>query len=101
MTLKGKSETLLELIEGRLADISERQHALAAEKTQLQELLTPLRLEVVSPDVAVATLREKGITLRGLATAWHGSRRPRGVVLKAVPIRRPVAALPFDCSESA
>ncbi len=101
MTVKAKTEALLEVIEGRLAEISERQHALAAEKTQLQEQITPLRLGVVSPDVAVAHLRGKGITLRGLATAWHAGRRPPGVVLKVVPVRRPVAALPFDCSESA
>jgi hypothetical protein len=101
MTVKAKAETLLEAIEGRLAEISARQHALAAEKTQLQAQITPLRLGVVSPDVAVAHLREKGITLRGLATARRAGRRLPGVVLKAVPIHRPVAALPLDCSQSA
>jgi hypothetical protein len=101
MSANAKAETLLEVIAGRLAEISERQHALAAEKTQLQEQITPLRLGVVSPDVTVAHLREKGITLRSLTTAWHASRRPRGVVVRAVRLRRPVAALPFDRSESA
>jgi hypothetical protein len=101
MTLKAKAETLLEAIEGRLAEISERQHALAVEKTQLQEQMTPLRLGVVSPDVALAHLREKGITVRGLAAAWQSGRRPRGIVFEPVLVRRAVAALPLDCSESA
>jgi hypothetical protein len=101
MSANTKAEALLEVIQGRLVEISERQQALAAEKVQLQEQITPLRLGVVSPDVAVAHLREKGITLRGLTTAWHARQRPRGVVVQAVPFRRPVAALPFDCSASA
>ena len=101
MTVNAKTETLLEAIEGRLAEISERQHALAAEKAQLQAQITPLRLGAVSPDVAVAHLKGKGISLRGLATVWQGSRGPGVAVLKPVPIRRPVPALPLDCSRSA
>ena len=100
MAISAKTETLVALIESRLTEISERQHALAAEKTQLQEQITPLRLGIVSPNLAMAQLREKGIALRGLAVAPHAGRRPRGVILKAVQMRRPIAAIPFECSES-
>lgn len=99
MEVADKAEALLEAIERRLTDISERQHALAVEKVRLLEHITPLRLGVASPDTIVVQLRGQGITLPGLATAWSTTRRPRGVVLKAV--RCTAAPLPFDRSASA
>src|SRR6185436_12171913 len=69
MDTQGKTEALLGAIERRLSEISERQHALAVEKAWLVEQTTPLRLGVTSPDLALAQLKAKGITLRGLAAA--------------------------------
>jgi hypothetical protein len=100
MTLNAKVQALVEFMEGRLAEISEHQHALAAEKTQLQEQITPLRLGIVSPNLALAQLKEKGIVFRGFTVTLPAGRRPRGVILKAVRMPRPMAAIPFDCSES-
>ena len=77
MDVQGKTEALLEAIERRLSDISERQHALAVEKAWLVEQTTPLRLGVTSPDLALAQLKARGITLRGLAAAWAVDRRPQ------------------------
>jgi hypothetical protein len=48
MTIETKA--LLGIIERRLTDISEQQHALAVEKTRLLEQLTPLRLGIVAPE---------------------------------------------------
>jgi hypothetical protein len=96
-----RTDVLLEAIERRLGEISERQHALATEKNHLLEQITPLRLGVASPDVALLQLRSKGVALRGLAPAPAGPRRPRPVVLRAV-ISRPVrASLPSPKSETA
>jgi hypothetical protein len=96
-----QTDALLEAIERRLGEISERQHALAVEKSHLLEQLTPLRLGVASPDVAVIQLRAKGITLRGVFPAPSASRRPRPIVLRAV-VSRPVrASLPTPRSETA
>jgi hypothetical protein len=90
VTTKAKTKALLDVIERRLTDISAQQHALAVEKGRLLEQLTPLRLGVVAPDTAIAQLKTKGITLRGLAAAWSAARRPRPPILKAVAsIRSP------------
>ena len=97
-----ETEALLQAIERRLGEISERQHALALERTHLLEQATPLRLGVASPDTAVVQLRSKGITLRGLASASPVSRRPRSVILRAVASPRArMAALPLPHSETA
>jgi hypothetical protein len=48
MTIETKA--LLGIIERRLTDISEQQHALAVEQTRLLEQLTPLRLGIVAPE---------------------------------------------------
>jgi hypothetical protein len=102
MDVQGKTEALLEAIERRLSDISERQHALAVEKAWLVEQTTPLRLGVMSPDLALAQLRARGITLRGLAAAWAVDRRPQEVVLRAIPPQRSnVTPLPAARSETA
>jgi hypothetical protein len=96
-----RTDALLEAMERRLGEISERQHALATEKNYLLEQITPLRLGVASPDVALLQLRSKGVALRGLAPAPAGTRRPRPVVLRAV-VSRPVrASLPSPKSETA
>jgi hypothetical protein len=92
MTTEAKTKALLGVIERRLTEISAQQHALAVEKAHLLEQLTPLRLGIVAPDTAVAQLKAKGVTLRGLTAAWSAARRPRPAVLKAVAsIRPPVA----------
>jgi len=89
-----KTEVLLEVIERRLAEISERQHALAVERARLAEQLTPLRLGVTSPDLAVALLRAKGVALRRLAPSAV-DRIPPEVVLRAVVSPHPkVTPLP-------
>jgi hypothetical protein len=97
-----RTEALLGAIERRLAEISERQHALALEKTRLTEHITPLRLGIASPDATLAELRAKGITLRGVTAAPSANRRPPGVVLRAVvPSRKKVTPLPTSHSETA
>jgi hypothetical protein len=102
MDTQGKTEALLGAIERRLSEISERQHALAVEKSWLVEQTTPLRLGVMSPDLALAQLRARGITLRGLAAAWAVDRRPQEVVLRAIPPQRSnVTPLPAARSETA
>jgi len=102
MDTQGKTETLLEAIERRLSEISERQHALAVEKAWLVEQTTPLRLGVTSPDLALAQLKARGITLRGLAAAWAVDRRPKEAVLRAIPPQRSnVTQLPAARSETA
>lgn len=102
METQGKTEAVLEAIERRLSDISERQHALAVEKAWLVEQTTPLRLGVTSPDLALALLKARGITLRGLAAAWAADRRPKEVVLRAIPPQRSnVTPLPAARSETA
>jgi hypothetical protein len=102
MDTQSKTEALLEAIERRLSDISERQHALAVEKAWLVEQTTPLRLGVTSPDLALAQLRARGITLRGLAAAWAVDRRSPEVVLRAIPPQRSnVTPLPAARSETA
>ena len=45
-----ETKALLGIIERRLTDISEQQHALAVEKARLLEQLTPLRLGIVAPE---------------------------------------------------
>ena len=102
MDTQAKAEALLEAIERRLSEISERQHALAVEKAWLVDQTTPLRLGVTSPDLALAQLKAKGITLRGLAAAWAVDRRPQEVVLRAIPAQRSnVTPLPSARSETA
>ena len=102
MDTQGKTEALIEAIERRLSEISERQHALAVEKAWLVEQTTPLRLGVTSPDLALAQLKARGITLRGLAAAWAVDRRPNEVVLRAIPPQRSnVTPLPAARSETA
>ena len=93
MATEAKTKALLGAIERRLTDISEQQHALAVEKARLLEQLTPLRLGVVAPDTAVVQLKAKGVTLRGLTTAWSAARRPRPAILKAVASIRPAVPL--------
>jgi hypothetical protein len=102
MDTECKTEALIEAIERRLSEISERQHALAVEKAWLVEHTTPLRLGVISPDLALAQLKARGITLRGLAAAWAVDRRPKEVVLRAIPPQRSnVTPLPAARSETA
>jgi hypothetical protein len=102
MDTQGKTEALLEAIERRLSEISDRQHALAVEKAWLVEQTTPLRLGVIAPDLALAQLKSKGITLRGLAAAWAVDRRSQEVVLRALPSNRSnVTPLPAARSETA
>jgi hypothetical protein len=101
MQTQGRTEALLEVIESRLNEISERQHSLAVERARLNEQLTPLRLGIVSPEAALALLKSKGIALR-LPAAPAADRRPQAVVLKAVvPPRMKLAALPPTHSETA
>jgi len=86
-----KIDTLLAVIERRLAEISERQHALAVEKARLIEQMTPLRPGVASPDLALAQLRSKGIALRGAVAAKPSDRPSSEILLKSVvPLRRSV-----------
>ena len=102
MTSQARTEALIELIQRRLAAISERQHALALEKSCLLEQVTPLRLGVVAPDTAVIQLKAKGVIVPGLAAAWAADRRPRGPVLRAVvPPRLALASRPVARPESA
>jgi hypothetical protein len=89
MTMEAKTTALLGAIERRLTDISERQHALAAEKARLLEQLTPLRMGILAPGTAVFELKAKGITLRGLTAARH----PRPAVLKTVASIRQAVSL--------
>jgi hypothetical protein len=93
MTIEAKTKALLGVIERRLTDISEQQHALAVEKARLVEQLTPLRLGIVAPDTAVVQLKAKGVTLRGLTAAWSVARRPRPAILKTVASIRPTVSL--------
>jgi hypothetical protein len=93
MTIEAKTKALLGVIERRLTDISEQQHALAVEKARLVEQLTPLRLGIVAPDTAVVQLKAKGVTLRGLTAAWSVARRPQPATLKAVASIRPAVSL--------
>lgn len=97
MRLQIQTDVLLQAIERRLDEISERQHALAMEKSYLLEHVTPLRLGVASPDAAVLQLRSKGIALRGLTPAPSRTRR---VVLRAVVSRPLRASLPSPQSET-
>ena len=91
MTTGTKTKAQLGVIELRLTDISAQQHALAAEKARLLEQLTPLRLGIVGPETAVIQLKAKGVTLRGLAAAGWGTKRPRPAVVKPVAFIRPVS----------
>src|SRR5262245_52986885 len=84
MTREAKTKALIDIIERRLTRVSEAQHTLAVEKARLLEHLTPLRLGIVAPDTAVAQLKAKGVTLRGLSAAWSPARRPRLAILNAV-----------------
>jgi len=102
MAMPSKTEALLEAIEHRLAEISTRQHALAVERARLVEHVTPLRLGVVSPELALAQLRAHGIALRGATAAWVAVRASRGVVLESViRPRAKVTPLPAARSETA
>jgi hypothetical protein len=96
-----RTEALLEAIERRIAEISERQHALAVERARLTEQITPLRLGITAPDVALTLLRAKGIVFRGIAAATSDDRPPRSVVLRVA--HRPVklTAVPKTRSETA
>jgi hypothetical protein len=89
MTTDAKTDLLVTAIEHRLTDISEQQHALAVEKARLLEQLTPLRLGILAPDMAVAQLKAKGVKLRRLSPATSADRRPRPATLKAVASIRP------------
>ena len=101
MTTQIQTDALLEAIERRLSEISERQHALAVQKNHLVEQLTPLRLGVASPDAALAQLRSKGIALRGLGRRGvRESPSPTGGP-GAVVTRRPRPSLPAARSETA
>ena len=72
------TDALITAIQRRLTDISEQQHALRrSRKARLVEQLTPLRLGILAPDMAVAQLKAKGVKLR---------RLPAG------PIGRPASA---------
>ena len=102
MGTQAKIDTLLAAIERRLAEISERQHVLAAEKARLIEQMTPLRLGVASPDLALAQLRSKGIALRGAVGARVSDRRSPEIPLKSVvPLRRSVTTAAPARSETA
>jgi hypothetical protein len=101
METQTKTEALLEVIERRLAEISERQHALAVEKARLVEQMTPLRLGATSPALALAQLRSKGIALRGVTAAWAVDRPPQEVVLRAVVSQHPKVTLMPNRSETA
>jgi hypothetical protein len=88
MTTDAKTDLLVTAIERRLTYISDQQHALAVEKARLLEQLTPLRLGILAPDMAVAQLKAKGVKLRRLPPAPLADRR-RPATLKAVAPRRP------------
>jgi len=91
METRAKTDALLGLLERRLVEISERQHALAVEKARLMEQMTPLRLGVGSPELALAQLRSKGIALRGVAAAWASSPCfTERLLTSVVPLRRTV-----------
>jgi hypothetical protein len=78
------AEGLLAAIEGRLAEISEQQHALAVERAHLREQTTPLRLGILSPAAALLNLKVHGLALSGISLhssktrQSHGSLVPRG-----------------------
>jgi len=101
MQAQTRTEAVLGAIERRLAEISERQHALAVERARLTEQITPLRLGITSPDVALTLLRAKGIVFRGLASATSEDRPARSVVLRVPPRRVKLTALPKSRSETA
>lgn len=90
--MQNSTTNLLRAIERRLVAISEQQHALALERTRLQEQVTPLRLRVLAPESALFHLRVNGITLRGFAAGRPARRHRRDVVLRAV--RRSAAGSP-------
>ena len=92
------TDALITAIQRRLTDISEQQHALAVEKARLLEQLTPLRLGILAPDMAVAQLKAKGVKLRRLPPAPSADRRPRPATLKAVASIRPTL-LPFALAD--
>lgn len=101
MQTQNRTEALLDAIESRLNEISERQHSLAVERARLNEQITPLRLGIIAPEVALALLKSKGITLRPPARPAV-ERRPRAVLLKAVaPPRMKLVSLPTTHSETA
>jgi hypothetical protein len=77
MDVQGKTETLLEAIERRLSDISERQHALAVEKAWLVEQTTPLRHGVTSPDLALALLKRRGSRCAGWRRRGQSTGAPK------------------------
>jgi len=102
MRIPTKIDTLLEVIERRLAEISERQHALAVERARLVEQRTLLRLGVASPDLARAQLRSKGIVLRRAAGARTSYRRTSETLLKSVvKLRKSVTMRAAARSETA
>jgi hypothetical protein len=103
MQASTRTEILLETIERRLAEISERQHALAVERARLIDQITPLRLGITSPEVALAQLRSRGIVLRGVAAAWSADHPAESGVLRAIapPPRGRVMTLPTGRSETA
>src|SRR5262249_52301357 len=84
MKIAIRTEALLETIEHRLAEISERQHALAVERTLLLEQLPPLRLGVVAANIAVMQLKARGISLRGLTPRRGLDRQTTGRILQVV-----------------
>ena len=102
MGTQTRIDTVLQVIERRVAEISARQHALAVEKARLVEQMTPLRLGVTPPDLALAQLRSKGIALRGADRVRASDRRPSGALLKSVvPLRRNVTTPAPAHSETA
>ena len=101
MTTRIETEALLDAIERRLTEISERQHALAAERARLLDQMTPLRLGATSPAIALVQLRSKGIALPGLASAPSAGRRSRGVVLRVASQGARVVSLPSPHPETA
>jgi hypothetical protein len=102
MKIAIRTEALLETIEHRLAEISERQHALAVERTLLLEQLTPLRLGGTAPNIAVMQLKARGITLRGLTPRRALDRQGTGRILRAVRApRASVVPLPIARPEPA
>ena len=60
---------------------------------RLVEQLTPLRLGILAPDMAVAQLKAKGVKLRRLPPAPSADRRPRPATRKAIASIRPALAL--------
>jgi len=78
-------DTLLGRSSAELAEISARQQRAGCRKGVARRTITPLRLGVASPDLAVAPLRAKGIALRdGAAGAMAAARRPSKTHLKSV-----------------